>query len=128
MLLTSSLKKGNIAYDKQTLTFRCTIRGTGTNLSWISDDYIGSGGSVLLFVSIDSPGLRVMSSTDPNTVATLINVTTDVDTRVTKMVSELQITASVVYPNSSVGCQVNDNGPLNTTIFWTTLLSKQTTH
>ena len=124
MLLVSNLNKGNIAHDEQTVTFRCTTLGTGTNLSWISNDYIGSGDSVSLFVlNSNSPGLSAISSIDPNTIATLVNVTTDVDTRVTKMVSELRITASVMYPNSSVGCRINDNGPLNTTIFWT-ILSK----
>ena len=124
MLLKSNLNEGSIANDAQNVTFRCTIRGTGTILSWISDDYIGLGGVVLQFASIDSPGLIVSSSENPNTTATLINATTNANTGVTQIVSELHITASVQYPTSAVSCRINSHGRANITTF-RTVLSKE---
>ena len=114
VLLTSNLNKDNIAYDEQTVIFRCTIRGTGTLvINWISNDYIGD--NWLQFSSVHNPGGTETSPANPTTVATLISATTD--SGVTEIVSELQITASVQYPNSSVICQINGNGPSNTIKF-----------
>ena len=117
MLLTSNLNEGKFAYDAQNITFRCTTRGTGTILTWISENYIGSEGAIFEFASVHTPGRIEISSTNPNTTAVLINATTDTNTGVTEIVSELYITASLQYPNSSVSCRVNGRGTPNTTNF-----------
>ena len=115
-LLTSNLNKDNIAYDEQTVIFRCTIRGTGTLvLTWISNDYIGD--NWLQFSSVHNPGGTETSPINPATVATLISATTESVTEVTEIISELRIVASVQRPNSSVACQVNGIGVSNTTMF-----------
>ena len=127
MSLESNLNEGSIAYDAQNVTFRCTIRGTGTILSWISDDYIGLGGVVLQFASIDSPGLTVSSSENPNTIATLINATTNANTGVTQIVSELHITASIQYSTAAISCRINSHGMPHTIIFSETNLCHSVT-
>ena len=106
---------GSRAYDAQNVTFRCTTQGNATVLTWFSENYIGSAGAILEFASVHTPGRIETSSTNPNTTAVLMNVTTDTDTGETVIVSELYVRASLQYPNSSVGCRVN--GSPNTTIF-----------
>ena len=119
VLLTSNLNEGNIAYDAETIIFTCTIRGNGTILTWTSAEYIGRGGDVLEFSSIDSSGQTTSSSDNPTTIATLINTNTDPDTQVTMIKSELHIIASVRHPTSSVGCRINSHGKANITEFET---------
>ena len=117
-LLTSNLNKENIAYDEQTVTFKCTIRGTGILvLTWISNDYIGSEDYWLQFSSTHSPGRTEPSSINPTTVATLTSATTEAVTGVTEIISELRIIASIQHSSSSVTCQVNGIGVSNTTMF-----------
>ena len=125
--VTSNLADGNIAYDNQTYIFRCTIRGTGKNLTWSSDEYIG--GDVLEFTAISIRGLSEPSSTHPTTIATLINASTDTETGVIIIESELRIRASSQYPNSSVSCRINSDGAgaTNTTTFQT-ISSKEVVH
>ena len=73
------------------------------------------------FASIDIPERTPprASTLDPTTVATLISTTTINDTGVTEIVSELHITASIQYPNSSVGCRNDGHGAVNSTTFQT---------
>ena len=117
VLLTSNLNndvsQGKVAFDGQRITFRCAIRGTGSILSWVSEEYIGTGGAALEFFAVHPPETTEPSPTNPNTVATLIAGTTDSNTRVNEIVSELQITASTQYPTSSIGCRVNGRGTEN---------------
>ena len=117
VLLTSNLAEGDTAYNTQPVTFRCIIQGTSTNLIWISDEYIGSNGDVLQFASIDPPGVTGTISAKPTTIATLINASTDSDTRVTVIESKLRISASSQYPNSTVTCRVNGYEALNVSRF-----------
>ena len=108
---------GNSAYISQRVSFICTIRSTGTLiLTWTSDEYIGPE-SVLQFALVDSPGRTANSPTHQTTVATLINTTTDHDTGVTEIVSELRITASMQYPTASVSCRINSHGIPKTIMF-----------
>ena len=115
--LTSNLNEERVAYDGQTVIFTCNIQSTGTVLSWSSNEYIGLG--TLQFASIDSPGQMKISSSNSTTVATLINTTTDPDTGVTEMVSELQLIALIQYSISSISCRINSHGRANTTSFLT---------
>ena len=119
VFLTSNLSKENTAYDAQIVTFQCVTKGIiGTILSWTSDDYIGSEGAALEFFSIHGPGRTETSSTNPTTVATLINATTNAATGVSTIISELRITVSEQYPTSSVSCNFNNgHGVHNTTEF-----------
>ena len=114
--LTSNLNVGNIAYDGQTVNFRCVIRGSSTILSWISEDYIGTGGTALEFSTAHRPGTTDPSPVNSDTVATLISVSTDAN-GVVEIVSELRIRASIRYLTSSVGCRVNGHGTPNTIDF-----------
>ena len=115
--LTSTLTEGQFAYNGQTVNFQCIIQGTGTILSWISEDYIGTGGAALEFFSVHNPGRTDTSPTTQNTIATLISTTTDADTGVIEIVSELRIRALVQYETSSVGCRVNSHGMSSTIEF-----------
>ena len=101
----------------QTAIFRCTIRGTGTSLTWSSDDYIGSGDNALRLSSNDIPGQIVSSSRNPNTTATLISTTTN--NGMTMIISELQIITSEQYQYSFVSChgQVNKNVTTSSIMF-----------
>ena len=112
--LTSNLTESMRAYDTQTIIFRCATRGTGTTLFWGSDAYIGS--RYLRFTYHNRPGRHRVSSTNNNTVATLINITTDANTGITGFISELKIIASQQYPTSSVRCRLNDDGSSNNTL------------
>ena len=120
--VTSNLIDGNIAYDNQTWIFRCITEGTSMTLTWTSDDYIGSGGDVLQFKSVHSPGRTASNSINPTTIATLINATTV--NGVTVIKSELCIIASVQYSMSSVECRANIHGT-PTTILFQTILGKE---
>ena len=115
--LTSNLNAGDIAFDGQRVTFRCAIRGTGSILSWVSEEYIGTGGAALEFFSVHPPETTEPSPINPNTVATLISSNTDRNTGVIEIVSELQIIASIRHMASSVSCRVNGGGTTNTINF-----------
>ena len=121
VLLISNLNEDNIAYNSQIITFLCTTRGTGTILSWYSEDYIGSGsgGLALEFSSVHHPGRTETSPTNPKTIGTLISTSTNTSSNVTEIVSVLNITADIQYPNSNITCRVNGNGTHNTTEFQT---------
>ena len=114
--LTSNLTESMTAYDTQTVIFQCATRGTGTSLSWISDDYIGSGNTEIRFFSHNHPGRNKSSPINSNTVATLINTTTDINTGITEFVSELKITVSQQYPTSSIRCKINGDGASSETL------------
>ena len=108
LTLTSNLTENRTAYDTQTVIFQCATRGTGKTFSWHSDAYIGSEN--LQFTHRSHSGAHRISPTNKNTVATLINITTDDDTGIIEFISELKITASQQYPNSFVICRLNGDG------------------
>ena len=83
----------------------------------MNEHYVGPGGDVLELVSTDQPGTTERSGTYPTTTATLIGVTTDNAIGVTVIVSELHIIASAQFPNSSIGCQVDNHGIPHTITF-----------
>ena len=119
-LLTSNLNDGNIAYDGQTVTFRCVIRSivAGTILTWISEDYIGpsKSGNVLEFSSFHRPETTDPSPVNPDTVATLVNTSSDAN-GVVKIVSELRIRVSMLFQTSNVSCRVNGRSSASTINF-----------
>jgi hypothetical protein len=101
--LTNDLK-GNIAYHGQRVTFLCTIVADREILTtWRSPQYIR--GDVLQLLSTSEDGHTVNNLQNPDTVATLINSTRSNGT--VTVVTELQLTASAMYPISHVGCKAN---------------------
>ena len=116
--MTSNID-GNIAYDGQTVIFRCAIQstGTGTILTWISEDYIGpiGSGNALEFSFFHPPETTDPSPMNPDTVATLIS--TNNANGVVEIVSELRIRASMLFQTSNVSCRVNGRGSPNTINF-----------
>lgn len=111
--MNNNLNDGNTAYDGQNITFRCTVRGVGRFLTWSSNEYIGLGQELQLHRHGQTEYAEFS-----NTVATLISTTTDDDTQVTEIVSDLNITVSLQYPSiSSVICQLNSHGTSKQTEF-----------
>ena len=109
MILTHNLGSDAIAYHGQRVTFTCTVDiivGHGIVITWSSDDYIGTGGDVLQVRSNARVGTTDRKMT---TVVTLINRIQN--NRVVTVETQMQITASVVYPNSSVSCRPNGHEP-----------------
>ena len=82
-------------------TFTCETRGSYI-LVWSSDEYIGSSGTQLEFLTIDIVGRVLVSPINPNTFATLISNTIEDGVRV--LVSTLRIRALSQFLNSSVTC------------------------
>ena len=102
MTLTSILNNELIAHPQEMVVFTCITRGSGI-LNWFSNEYIGSDGLPLQILSGGST-VTVPSNSNPNTVATRINVTTNGEIVI---ISELRIVASAQYPTATVSC---DNG------------------
>ena len=92
------------AYHGQRVTFTCTIvANSDVILTWRSAQYIDGN---LQFKPADPEGQNITDSQNPTTVATLINTTRSSNGEIT-VVSELQLTASVLYPTSRVRCRAN---------------------
>ena len=112
--LTSTLFDGYVAYEGQQVNFTCITISNDSIVTWISDHYIGG---FLPIVFDDDPGVSHSNQQNPSTVATLINATSNGGVMVIK--SQLQITASMQNPNSSISCRINSHGPMNTITFRT---------
>ena len=101
LYLTSTLHSTeyglNFAYDGETVRFNCTAEGN--SIAWSSDEYIGSDGNRLEFVSIEPMGTvhRV-----GQTVATLVDVSNR--NGLTRLQSQLQISVRSVFQISSIRC------------------------
>ena len=118
MTLKSNLDQRNgsdVAYDQQMITFECTIAIHGINppyiVSWQSENYIRTGGNILQIVSTDGVGHRVNSMENPTTTATLVSIDNS------RIVSELNLTASSQLPTSAVSCRLNSHGTPETISF-----------
>ena len=97
------------------VTFTCETRGSPV-ITWSSDEYIGIRGTQLQFTIIDSVGTtRTSDHVNPNTVATLINVTNENGDDV--LVSQLRIVALSGFLTSSVACIDGSSGAINTVMF-----------
>jgi hypothetical protein len=110
--LTSTLFNGDIAYEGQQVNFTCIITSQEDFLTWSGDHYIDQP---LQIGFHDEPGHQEPSLQHPSTVATLVNATTNGGVIVIE--SQLRITASIQYPNSSVSCQIDDKGEMSTITF-----------
>ena len=93
------------------MIFTCVTRGTDI-LIWQSE-YIGANG--LDIIQIYGTGDRD-NVTSQTTYATRVNVTVE-DGDIPVIVSQLFITVSEQFPNSSVTCRTNHDGPKQTIPF-----------
>ena len=80
-------------------------------MAWTSDEYIGPGLRLPL-VSVQSIGHEVRAVGNEQTVAAIVNTTTDIDVII---VSELRIRINSSYPVASVRC-VNSGANTETSI------------
>ena len=114
--MTHDLGSDATAYDGQRVVFTCIVDivvGRDIVITWSSDDYIGTGGDVLQVASNALVGFTVRKST------TVVTLTRRVrNNRVITIETQMQITASEVYPTSSVSCRPNGVPP-RTVIFFT---------
>ena len=110
--LTSTLFNGDTAYEGQQVVFTCVTTGTDDILTWRSEHYIEG----ILQVSFHDPlGSTDSNPQNPSTVATLINATSNGGVIVIE--SRLRITASMQNSISSVSCQINSIGLVETITF-----------
>ena len=89
------------------VTFTCETNGS-TILAWTSEEYIGTGGSELELTTGNTPGFKLRSNSDHNTVATLISK----DQRLLAIASTLEIVTSSdlnMSHSSSVTCKHRTN-------------------
>lgn len=101
---------------EQKVVFTCITRGTDI-LIWESE-YIGANGLDIIRIHGTGERNNVTSTSINTTYATRVNVT--VEDGVPVIVSQLFITASEQFPNSSVTCRIDHNGPGQTIYFNTT--------
>ena len=95
------------------VTFTCETRGSPV-IAWSSDEYIGSNVQFEFFI-VESVGTTHTSPANPNTVVTLINVTTE--NGVAILVSQLHIIVLSGFLTSSVTCIHLSLGQTNTIVF-----------
>ena len=74
-MLNSTLSDEHVANPHEIVIFTCESRSAGI-LEWFSDEYIGTNGVRLQILSVGNT-TTVPSNTDPNTIASRINVTFD---------------------------------------------------
>ena len=115
MFLTSNLANGGVAYDGQEIVFRCRVIDSVV-LTWISEEYIGTDGTVLQVSIAHQIGFTPPSTDIEDTVATLTNKT-QMD-GINVIDSELHIRATLLRPTSSVTCRKDGvGGAANMTTF-----------
>ena len=101
--MTTSLEVGKSACPGEIIIFNCIVNGSQT-LFW-SSEYIGTGGIQLEFSTANRIGERQNSSVNPDTFATLINVTDN--GRNSLLQSELHIMSN---QSSTVSCLTTNAG------------------
>ena len=100
----------HFAYVGEYVVFTCISKGSNS-IAWSSDEYIGSGGLRLEFISIDMETTQRIGQT----VATLTEVFR-VEEKVI-LVSQLQITVQSTHQISSITCHNLGNDTTNTVSF-----------
>ena len=100
------------AYDGEIIRFTCVVEGN--SMAWSSDEYIGSDGDRLEFVSIESKGTEYRVG---QTVATLVNVSNVNGKAILE--SQLQISAQYTFQISSIRCHNIGSDTVNTILFGT---------
>ena len=100
------------AYDGETVRFNCIAMGN--SMAWSSDEYIGSDGNRLEFVSIEPKGTEYRAG---QTVATLISISNMNGSIMLK--SQLQISVQSAFQISSIRCHNIGSDTVNTISFET---------
>ena len=100
------------AYDGETVTFTCVTEGN--SMAWSSDEYIGSDGNRLEFVSIEREGTTHRAG---QAVATLVNIS-DINGLII-LKSVLHILVSSAFQISSIRCHSVGSDAVNTITFGT---------
>ena len=110
-ILTSTLRVGRVACPGEEVTFTCTVRDSSTlpvlQLTWSSDEYIGSG-DLLQFTTNNSPGTSDSRMINGNVTAILTNNT--IINGVRLLVSTLHI---VAVQASMLTCRVTNRAPVS---------------
>ena len=115
VLLASNLTNGGVAYDGQVIMFRCRIIDSVV-LTWSSDEYIGTEGTVLQVSIAHEIGYSPPRTDVEDTVAILTNKTQVNGINVID--SELHIRTTLLRPTSSIICRKDGvGGAANTTSF-----------
>ena len=90
-----------MAFSNENITFTCIVRGSNA-IEWSSDDYIGTGGRRLEFISTDRPGSQLNAG---ETLATLVRATQDIIIE-----SQLNIRIQSTISVATVRCQNGGTG------------------
>ena len=108
VVLSSNLhvNEDPIAYNNQEVIFSCVVRDSDI-LEWNSPEYIGQGGFPLQLLSFNGTETNVSSTTNSNTYAVRVNVTTSDGQTV--IASDLRIIASTRYPVATVTCSADSS-------------------
>ena len=113
MITSSDLRNGSVCSG--IVSFTCETRGSFA-IAWSSDDYIGPGGTQLLFAAGVNPvGDTRSSGIIPETVANLTNNT--IKDGVQVLVSILTINVAQNSPGGSVTCMHVGDGTMETIDF-----------
>ena len=105
-LLSNTLLNQRFAITQHRVNFTCTTRGSDI-LEWLSDEYIGPGGDRLQILSGSSRN-SATSNSNPDTIATRINVT--IENEEVVIVSMLSIIVSAQYSMATITCSNSDRG------------------
>ena len=105
-MLTSN-PAGTVYCNGSEVIFTCETRGSPT-LTWRGDDdYVGNGAQLGFAAEVNPIGTTMNSSSNPNTVATLTQNSTD--DGVSVLVSTLRIIATSDAPSGNIMCAGTNN-------------------
>ena len=94
--LYSTISGVLVAFTNENVVFTCVARGSN-HMGWSSDEYIGTGGRRLEFISTNAPGTN---RTSGDTRAQLVSASVD-----QFIISQLFISIVSSIPVASVQCQ-----------------------
>ena len=100
------------AYDGEIVIFTCVVEGN--TIAWSSDEYIGTDGNRLEFISNDQKGTEYNVG---QTVATLLNISSM--NGLTMLESQLQISVRSAFQISSIRCHDIGSDSVNSISFGT---------
>ena len=113
--LVSKPDNGSTLYNNQPVSVLCTARHSQV-LVWESNEYIGQGRQVAVFLS-DSTGVRVLLSTDLE-VLVISTSNTLGDEMIQSRLTVINVTST--YPNFTITCRNSDHGMAASVSYHTT--------
>lgn len=105
IILSSNVSENVPLCPGQEVNFICESRGSPT-ITWSSNEYIDLG-SRLQFAAANPVGDRRIGPIDPNTIATLVNVSRNSDGQ-DVLVSRLRIIVTEEYLTFSITCSLDN--------------------